>query len=283
MWLLVHYDGAIIGAYKGITNDDQLQSVLESGKQVFTKVDKAYLQYSSSKDPQDILTYAQSISKTYDFKKAAKLANEYVKQVDPSKIDDESLQSVIRICAHIIPSKRIYKLLKSEGVRAKKLVRRDTVLDMQQAYILKGLKGKGLLEPYYVWESYEKELGADADSLYRLFALSYLSSSSSDKEMLYYEAYEYLAFYADSPWDYLKVLYSIVVPAVSKKEEMEELLELISYQISRDSNYRALDFKAYLLYKLGNKEKALSMVGEIISSAKEKGVKYESLLKSIQK
>jgi len=73
------------------------------------------------------------------------------------------------------------------------------------------------------------------------------------------------------------------VPNTTKKEDLEILLELISYQVSRDPSYRQMDMKAYLLYKLGFKERGLSLVQEVMRDAKSKGVAYDSLIKTLNK
>ena len=101
--------------------------------------------------------------------------------------------------------------------------------------------------------------------------------------MLYNEAYDYVVVYPDSPWNYLDNLYNIIIPNTNKKEDLEELLELMSYQVSRDPSYKQMDFKAYLLYKLGYKERGLSLVQDVMSDALKKGIRYTSMLSNQKK
>ena len=155
------------------------------------------------------------------------------------------------------------------------------VLDLQHKYILNDLFKADLLEPYYVWERYEKELGYHADSMYRRFALVYFSSIVPDKKALYDEAYDYILLYPRTEWKYLDGLYEIVVQGTEKKEELEELLDLLFFQLAREEGYKQLDYKAYILYKLGQRETALKMMRQINTAAMEKGVRYKSLIYSI--
>ena len=245
-------------------------------------MNEAYVKQEQSNRPEDILNYAHTISETYEAYLANDLVDDYLKRVDPNHMDAASLQKVIRISSSRPTTSRVYNLLRARGEQAKRVVGRDTVLDLQTSYIKRDLRNKNLLDPFNIWQRYEAELGYEADSLYRLFALDFLSHPSQDREMLYNEAYDYMVIYPDSPWSFLNNLYTLVVPNTDKKEDLEELLELISYQVSKDPSYRQTDFKAYLLYKLGYKERGLSLVDDLLLDAKNKGVNYKSLLSSLK-
>ncbi len=283
MWLLIHYDGAIYSAYKNINSNEQLEQVLTSEKKTFTKVDEAFITQKESNNPADVLTYAQVISESYESFKANDIVDDYLKRVSPNQIDPQSLQKIVRISSSRPTTSRVYKLLKVKSDQASRVVGRDTVLNLQTSYIKRDLRNRGLLDPYNVWQRYENELGYEADSLYRLFALDFLRQPPIDQEMLYNEAFDYVNIYPDSPWRFLNNQYSLVVPNTTKKEDLEILLELISYQVSRDPSYRQMDMKAYLLYKLGFKERGLSLVQEVMRDAKSKGVAYDSLIKTLNK
>ena len=284
MWLLIHYDGAIYSAYKNITSNTQLSQVLTSEKKAFTTVDEAYIKQKESKRLDDMLSYAHVISESYEPYKASDILDDYLKRLNPDQIDPTSLQKIVRIASARPTTARVYNLLKLKGDQAAQVVGRDTILDLQTSYIKRDLRNKGQLEPYHVWLRYEDELGYHADSLYRLFAFDFLSEPPIlDREMLYNEAYDYVVVYPDSPWNYLDNLYNIIIPNTNKKEDLEELLELMSYQVSRDPSYKQMDFKAYLLYKLGYKERGLSLVQDVMSDALKKGIRYTSMLSNQKK
>ena len=169
LWLFIHYDGAVFSAYKDITSNTQLEQVLTTELKLFTKVNEAYVKQEQSNRPEDILNYAHTISETYEAYLANDLVDDYLKRVDPNHMDAASLQKVIRISSSRPTTSRVYNLLRARGEQAKRVVGRDTVLDLQTSYIKRYLRNKNLLDPFNIWQRYEAELGYEADSLYLRF------------------------------------------------------------------------------------------------------------------
>lgn len=281
-WLIIHHDEVILSAYKSFNSEESLRQVLSAEKETFTKVDEAYQKQSKSRDLGEVLSYAEVISDTYDTHKTAELVEQFLKGVDMRKLNSDVVKKILSMWSEHTPSRQLNKLVNLNRNKAIELVGKEKVLNIQQAYILHDLKRNGILEPFYVWERYEKELGTDADSSYRIFALSYLMDFPSEREMFYNEMFDYVMLYPNSPWELLDPLYGRIIPQTTKEEDLEILLELVSYQISRESSFKALDYKAYLLYKLDQKERALSMVNDIMADAQSKGINYQSMLRSLK-
>ena len=100
---------------------------------------------------------------------------------------------------------------------------------------------------------------------------------------LYNESFDFINLYPRADWSLLDPLYNVIVPNTTKKEDLELLLDLISFQIFREESYRQLDYKAMILYKLGEKERALGMISQINSLATKKKVRYKSMLYNMKK
>ncbi len=282
-WAFIHPNEVIIDISYLITDEASLNEFLEKCKTSYNKINASIEKVSESKKLSTQLEYANLIADTYDKKTAITLLDEIISGVNKKKISNNALKQIFSLGYKAPYSKNLNKLILKDYEKSKRLVGRDTILYIQERYILQGLNKKGLLEPYYVWERFENETGDGADSLYRIFALGYLSTPPIDEKVLYDEAFDYLQFYPNSEWTFLERLYSIVVPRTSNQEDLEILLDLISYQALREESYPQLDYKAVLLYKLGQKERALSMIQQINTKALEKGVRYKSMLYALSK
>ena len=282
-WLAIHPDEVILSVGRAFKTNEDLSSFLTSARSIYDKIDPAYKKYKSSKKAEDLLALGEAAVASEDAPFITKTIEDYIKRVDTDNISNQTFKRILDLRAHARPAKRFYKLLSEQTDKAIKVSDLKTVRTYQQEYILTDLSGMELMEPYYVWERYEKELGYQADSMYRRFALIYFSSLQPDKKALYAEAYDYITLYPRSPWDLLDGLYEIVATGTDKKEELEEVLDLLFYQVSRDPGYRQLDLKALVLYKLGQKEKALNMVSQVNELALKKGVRYKSLIYSLSK
>ena len=139
------------------------------------------------------------------------------------------------------------------------------------------------MDPPTVWERFEAELGIKADSLYRLFAIEYFQTIEPDVDILLDEVYDFLYYYPDTPWEKQDALYSLAIKHTEEKEDFNILLDLISYQVYKDVDFRKLDFRAVILYKLGSTERALRMIQDIHEMAMSEGVNYKSMLYSLDK
>lgn len=283
MWLYIHPDDIIINGQYQILTDEQLKEFLTQSRKTHDELEAAIQQKKSSNSLNDLIELAKISAKTVDEEYISKLLNEYLKRANPIDINNKALQSIIRIASQSPVSKRVYRMITDRKERSIALTSADTVYNILQANIYADLKLTGQLYPYDVWQRYERELGFKADSLYRIFAIKHFSEPPIDRELLYNECFDFINIYPRASWALLDVLYSMVVPSTTKKEDLEILLDLISFQIFRDESYRQLDYKALILYKLGEKERALAMVAQIQSKAAEKNLKYQSMLYSIKK
>jgi len=281
-WLLIHHDEAIISVADSLFEDRQLVTFLNKGLSLHSKMDKAYQQKENSKEAEKLFALAKICQEIPDKRYTSKVLDDYLKRRDPSKLTNKRLHDIIKMGVATPGSKRLDKLIKQERERAIAVSSEDTVLYLQRYFILDDLKKKDLLEPYFVWEKFEKEFGYQADSLYRIFAISYFSSTPASKDMLYNEAFDYINIYPRSPWPYLQQLYKIIVPATTDKKDLDILLDLISFQLFREESHVKLDYKALILYKLGHKERALSMISDVNTMALNKGLKYKSMLYSLK-
>lgn len=281
-WLTIHpEDEVILKLNPYITTNEQLSKFLTTSTTLYKEVDQGISKYESSKKLSDLLALADISTKTEDKAYMTKTLDEYLKRIDPERISDKNYKKVMDVGSKAGPSNRLQYLILQDRDKAMRLGNPQDVLNAQQEYILSQLRSSDLLEPYYVWERYEKELGYHADSMYRRFALVYFSSIVPDKKALYDESYDYISLYPRTEWRFLDGLYEIVLTGTNKKEELEELLDLLFFQISREEGYKQLDYKAFVLYKLGQKEKALNMIQQINELAMKKGVRYKSLIYSI--
>ncbi len=282
-WMFIHPDDIIISVHNGLSNDAEFSKFLETAQTLSQKVENAIVQKNKSKDPTKLLELAKISTETYDKTYSSECLEDYLKRADTKRINNKLLRDILVVGYNAPFSKRLNRLILNDKDRAIMVTSLDTILTLQSIYILNDLKKKALLEPFYVWDRYEKELGYDADSLFRIFAIGYFSTPPVEVELLYAEAFDYLAFYPRSPWEFLDKLYSIVIPVTTIKEDLETLNDLISFQIFREESYRQLDYKAVLLYKLGEKERALHMIDAINRNALDKGIRYRSMLNDLTK
>ena len=283
LWVFIHHNGLLVNVSSTITDEDSLNKFILASRSTYEKIEALGKKALNSNKLSDQLEYLRALAGTYDYEKATEELDDFIKGINKRNISDDALQQIFSLGYHIPYSKKLNKLISSDYEKAKMVAGRDTILSIQKAYILQELSKKDKLAPFHVWKRYEKELGDGADSLYRRFALSYLSTPPFDPKALYDEAIDYIHFYPKSDWDYLKPLYALVVPRTTKKDDLELLLDLISFQILREESYEQLDYKAVLLYKIGKKERALRMIKQINASAVEKGIRYKSMLYTLSK
>ena len=276
-WMLIHPDEIIIGVSKTITNDNELKAFLDQNLALCSEIEEVI--QSENPDKLDrLLKLARLSARTYDQFYTSEVIDDFLGGINLKRIKSQYYKEVLGLAMNGPYSKQLNKLINQSQERAIMLAGLDTVLNIQTAYIQYDLKQKGLLDPYFIWQRYEKELGVDADSLYRIFAIQYFSTPPVEDEMLYNEAFDFVNFYPRAPWNVQKQLFRILIPATSKEEDLNLLLDLISFQIFREKTYDKLDYQATILYKLGQKERALEMVDEINRLALEQGIRYKSML-----
>lgn len=140
---------------------------------------------------------------------------------------------------------------------------RNRYLAIRQAYILKELRRYDLVEPYTVWEVYNEQFGIYADSLFRRFAINYYQFVEPNKEILMDEVYDYLYYYPETAWAEQKLMFDLALKYSAEKDDMLLLLDMIEYQLYLGDDHEKKDIKAVIMYKLGNKERALQLMREV--------------------
>ena len=78
-------------------------------------------------------------------------------------------------------------------------------------------------------------------------------------------------------------MYNATLSMITETEDLELMLDLIEGRIFQEKNYRKLDYKAFILYRLGKKEKSLALMDEIRRLSLEQGIDYKSIINSLRK
>lgn len=281
-FLLMHPEEVIINQNSGIYTDKEMSRFLKTGIETYRKFDPVIEQYLTTKNAENQIALIEASSSLKDKRYGSNILNDYVKRIDKKNLTDGHFRKILELGKNNPFSSSLAKLIYKNRDRAIKVSDTKTVSAIQQAQIFDELKKKNLLEPYYVWQRYEKEMGEQADSLYRRFAIYYFSTPPINKPSLYDEAFDYINFYQRSEWEYLNPLFQFVIQETKEKEDLDLLLDLISFQLFREENYEKLDYKAVILYKLGEKERALGLVKKVNELAFKEGKKYKSLLHSLK-
>ena len=281
-WITVDPDNIVIGASRKIKTDKELSTFIRTSLKVSRDYHLAKTKLKEDKN--DISAQKEIISATvqmHESSKSRKYINKYLKKLkNPTK---EDLQFVLDIADECTCSSKLIDFIEDHQRQIEEFASPSKLLKIRQQFIIEDLKEKQLLEPYYVWKAYEKKLGAQADSLYRLFAIEYFSKTPGNTKELVNESIDFLNYYPESSWDLQDHLYKVILANVKEKEDLELMLDLISGQIFKSKNYRKLDYRAVILYRLGHKEQSLKMLQEIASLAAAEGIRYKSMIYQIQK
>ena len=281
VWVLMHPDEIQIKYAHTINNDAQAHEFLQSGMNQYKNFQEVYLEKNNSKQPEDLFNLSKQASLLADQDYCIKVFNKYLKSLDWKRINKKTSDRIIEIGRACPEAKQFNKLLnKKEELFTHTLPQRE-IAELKYKYAISDLEDKQLLEPYYVWKRFEKDMGYYADSLYRIFAIDYFTRNK-EADILYNEAFEYLELYPRTNWSYLRPLYAKIILATDEKSDLELLLDLISFQIFREHTFDKIDFRAAILYKLGEKDKALKLVQEANSLALKEGIRYKSLLNVIR-
>ena len=175
-------------------------------------------------------------------------------------------------------SNRLDKAMGNYEEKLVGLIGLETYLDIRQSFILNSLKQVGLMEPFYVWESYDASLGIHADSLYRLFAVEYFRTVLPDKQVMLDEIYNYLYYYPNTPWPQQQRLFDIALKNTEHEDDWLLLLDIIEYQILTEETYAKKDYKSYILYQLGNIDRAMELMAEVEGEAILENPDFQPLL-----
>jgi|GEM_PF-2383439 len=282
MWITIHPDNTIIGLSNSIVTNEGLSQFVRASKRIAQHYSEAKAQLNVDKNNMEAKkSLIEAMTVMYDSKKAQKHINKYIGSIgNPSR---EELEFVFKVAENCACGGKLEKFINKHASKLERVITTDRYLRLRQKFINTKLDEKGLLEPFYVWRAYEKDLGVHADSLFRLFAIGYFASIPSESEALINESIDYLGAYPDSPWELQDPLFNTVVNTISKKEDLELMLDLIGGQLFKEKTYRKLDYRALILYKLGQKDKALQLLSEVNEMAVKQGIRYKSLIYGLKK
>lgn len=194
------------------------------------------------------------------------LAEEYIEDWMQDRLplrNKENHDFLAKVAEACICSDRLAAAFRSQEEQLIPSLGAGRYLGIRQAYILKELKKYDLVEPYTVWEVYNEEFGIYADSLFRRFAIQYYQFIEPNKEVLMDEIYDFLYYYPETSWADQKSMFDLAIKYTDEKEDFLLLLDMIEYQIYLGSDHEKLDYKAVIMYKLGNKERAVELMKEV--------------------
>jgi len=274
---------AVVDPYSNsIVTNEGLSQFVRASKRIAQHYSEAKAQLNVDKNNMEAKkSLIEAMTVMYDSKKAQKHINKYIGSIgNPSR---EELEFVFKVAENCACGGKLEKFINKHASKLERVITTDRYLRLRQKFINTKLDEKGLLEPFYVWRAYEKDLGVHADSLFRLFAIGYFASIPSESEALINESIDYLGAYPDSPWELQDPLFNTVVNTISKKEDLELMLDLIGGQLFKEKTYRKLDYRALILYKLGQKDKALQLLSEVNEMAVKQGIRYKSLIYGLKK
>ena len=277
IWVLMHPDEIQIGFSHSINNDNEAQAFIQSGMTRYLSFQEIYSKNRNPKQRDELYELTNKASLLADQAYCGKVFDKYLKSIDWKKIDHLTSKNIIEIGRRCPNSKQFNKLLSKREEVFLPIVAEREIAELKYKYALSDLENKQLLEPYYVWKRFEKDMGYYADSLYRVFAIDYFTKNE-EPEVAYNESFEFIELYPRTNWSYLRPIYEKVILATDDKEDLELLLDLISFQIFRKKTFDKIDFRAAILYRLGEKDQALKLVQEANSLALKEGIRYKSIL-----
>lgn len=283
IYLIIHPSGVRLSTNQNLTDINQLKGFVRNGHMLAKVYDKMFIAFQEdSKNEQTLRDLIQFFVISNNKKEATDYVERFI-EVKEKQMDIDDLQFLFKMAQKCACGSDLKKLLIENEKIVLSFASEDEWYTMRQGYIIDELYNNGMLDPPTVWERFEAELGLKADSLYRLFAIEYFQTLEPNVDILLDEIYDFLYYYPDAPWEKQDALYSLALKHTKEKEDFNILLDLISYQIYKDEDYRKLDFRAFILYKLGYKERALRMIEEIQEMALSEGVYYKSMLYSLAK
>ena len=221
------------------------------------------------------------ISKMYEKRSINKYLNRFLKQVEGNYSDN--LPFLIEIADRSPGNRKLDNYIKDHKKQVIQQSSPEKYMDIRQKAVITELKRRDIYEPYMIWQKFEEEFGVQVDSLYRLQAIKYFNINPEDKEYELEELIGFLDLYPDTPWKVLDPLYYRALKLITSKEDLEIMLDLMGGQLFQGENYRKLDFRALILYRLGQKERSLRMIQEVMILAKKVDPSYRSMIYSINK
>ena len=274
--IFMHPDDVVLHTASALRTYEDLVSFIGQGLNKRKKYDNL-IEMSKKGDSRAQKELSLMLIDNKELVKAAEVLDNWLQENLPLKEDDDYkfLAAAQQKC---LCSPRIDMAMQNYEHKMVELIGKTTYLDIRQSYILYNLKEVGLLEPFYVWESYDASLGVHADSLYRLFAVEYFRSVLPDKQVMLDEIYNYLYYYPNTPWPEQQRLFDLALKNTEHKDDWSLLLDLIEYQILSEETYTKKDYKSFILYNLGNVTRAMELMAEVEGEAILEDPDFQPLL-----
>lgn len=281
-WIFLHHSNRILFYSNQIKTDADLHlaasyAAILKGQYEATASDLE----KDKNDRQALRAMIQVISKMYEKRDINRYLNRFMKEMDAN--NNEDLALLIEVADRSPGFGKLDRLIEDRKDQIIAMTSNHKYMDIRQKAIIANLKQRDLYEPYMIWGRFEKEFGTSADSLYRLQAITFFGQHEGDKESELNEIFDFLNFYPDTPWEVLDPLYARALQLITLKSDLEILLDLISGQVFQGVNHRNLDYRAVILYRLGQKERSLALINEVMALAQKENVVYKSMIYSLNK
>ena len=275
-YIFMHPSDVVLHTSTAINNHDELIGFIGVGLDKRKKYDNL-IEMTERGDTRAQKELALTLISNQEYGHAREVLDNWIQVSLPIK-DDEDFKFLAVAHQQCKCSNRIDQAMQNYESDVIRLIGSDEYYNIRQAYILNNLREVGLLEPFYVWESYDANLGEKADSLYRLFAIEYFKTVLPDKQVMLDEIYNFLYYYPKTPWEDQKALFDIAIKSTEHEDDWLLLLDLIEYQILTEDSYSKKDYKSFILHKLGHVERAMELMSEVEGEALKENADFQPLL-----
>jgi len=275
-YIFMHPDDVVLHTATTLNSYDELVSFIGQGLNKRKKYDNL-VEMAEKGNSRAQKELALTMITNKELVRAKEVLDSWLQENLPLKTDEDYkfLAAAHQQCRC---SNRMDMAMQNNEDKFVELIGLGNYLDIRQTFILFNLKEVGLMEPFYVWETYDASLGVHADSLYRLFAVEYFRSVLPDKQVMLDEIYNYLYYYPQTPWAEQKKLFDLALKNTEHKDDWLLLLDLIEYQILTEETYAKKDYKSYILYKLGNVDRAMELMSQVEGEAIIENPDFQPLL-----
>ena len=275
-YIFMHPSDVVLHTSTAINNHDELIGFIGVGLDKRKKYDNL-IEMTERGDTRAQKELALTLISNKEYSHAREVLDNWIQVSLPIK-DDEDFKFLAVAHQQCKCSNRIDQAMQNYESDIIRLIGSEDYYNIRQAYILNNLREVGLLEPFYVWESYDANLGEKADSLYRLFAIEYFKTVLPDKQVMLDEIYNFLYYYPKTPWEDQKALFDIAIKSTEHEDDWLLLLDLIEYQILTEDSYSKKDYKSFILHKLGHVERAMELMSEVEGEALKENADFQPLL-----
>ena len=275
-YIFMHPSDVVLHTSTAINNHDELIGFIGVGLDKRKKYDNL-IEMTERGDTRAQKELALTLISNQEYGHAREVLDNWIQVSLPIK-DDEDFKFLAVAHQQCKCSNRIDQAMQNYESDIIRLIGSEDYYNIRQAYILNNLREVGLLEPFYVWESYDANLGEKADSLYRLFAIEYFKTVLPDKQVMLDEIYNFLYYYPKTPWEDQKALFDIAIKSTEHEDDWLLLLDLIEYQILTEDSYSKKDYKSFILHKLGHVERAMELMSEVEGEALKENADFQPLL-----